>query len=87
MKEGGVSHDDPDPQIISVKCEKKPKSTKKVIFHTSDIGGRERLGCPAQHHKQGVHSNIRAITEYLRKYMAAPKEVQIITLRCTMQPI
>ena len=46
MKEGGVSHDDPDPQIISVKCEKKTKSTKKVIFHTSDIGGRVEIGLP-----------------------------------------
>ena len=51
------------------------------------LEGEWRLGCPAQHHKQGVHSNIRAITEYLRKYMAAPKEVQIIILRSTIQPI
>ena len=46
MKEGGVSHLDPDPQIISVECEKKTKSTKKVIFHTYDIGGRVEIGLP-----------------------------------------
>ena len=34
------NHDDLDPQIISVKCE------KKVIFHTSDIGGRVEIGLP-----------------------------------------
>ena len=39
LKEGGVSHLDPDPQIISVECEKKEKIQKKiVIFHTTDIG-------------------------------------------------
>ena len=37
--------DDQDPQRISVQCEKK-KSTKKVIFHTSDIGGRVEIGLP-----------------------------------------
>ena len=46
MKEGGVSHLDPDPQIISAECEKKTKSTKKVIFHTSAVGGRVEIGLP-----------------------------------------
>ena len=38
MKEGGVSHLDTDPQIISVVCGRKKKNTKKAIFHASDIG-------------------------------------------------
>ena len=46
LKEGGVRHLDPDPQKILVECEKKTKSTKKVIFHTTNIGGRVEIGLP-----------------------------------------
>ena len=51
------------------------------------IVGEWILGCPDYIIYRGSTQTLRSTTEYLRKYKAALKQVQIITLRSTMQPI
>ena len=36
--------------------------------------GEWRLGCPVEHHKQGVHSNIKDLNGALKEVQIAPKK-------------
>ena len=36
--------------------------------------GEWRLGCPVEHHKQGVHSNIKDLNEALKEVQIAQKK-------------
>ena len=36
--------------------------------------GEWRLGCPVEHHKQGVHSNIKDLNKALKEVQIAPKK-------------
>ena len=38
--------------------------------------GEWRLGCPVEHHKQGVHSNIKDLNKALKEVQIAPKKGQ-----------
>ena len=36
--------------------------------------GEWRLGCPVEHHKQGVHSNIKDLNKALKEVQIAPQK-------------
>ena len=57
------------------KCSRNtPKKINMALKLEQTMEGEWRLGCPVEHHKQGVHSNIKDLNKALKEVQIAPKK-------------
>ena len=53
-----------------------PKKNNMALKLEQTMEGEWRLGCPVEHHMQGVHSNIKDLNGALKEVQIAPKRTE-----------